>query len=121
MTESSLPCWARERLERFIETHLDRRLAISELASSIGYSESYFFRAFKASFGSTPHAYVLARRLERACLLMLDTDDALSDIAVRCGLADQAHFTRRFRRAFDAPPGEWRRRERAAFAVTFPP
>jgi AraC-like DNA-binding protein len=120
MTASRLPPWARERLQRFIDAHLGRRLAVSELASAIGYSESYFFRAFKASFGSTPHAYVLMRRLERACELMLATDDALCDIAVRCGLADQAHFTRRFRRAFDAPPGEWRRRERA-FAVTFPP
>ena len=118
MNESRLPPWARERLQHFIDTHIGRRLAIAELASSIGYSESYFFRTFKATFGSTPHAYVLMRRLELACELMLATDDALSDIAVRCGLADQAHFTRRFRRAFDAPPGEWRRRERA---VVFPP
>jgi AraC-like DNA-binding protein len=113
VNESCLPPWARERLQRFIESHLERRLAIAELASAIGYSESYFFRTFKATFGITPHAYVLTRRLERACELMLATDDALSDIAVRCGLADQAHFTRRFRQAFDAPPGAWRRRERA--------
>jgi AraC-like DNA-binding protein len=121
MTDTRLPGWARERLQRFIEMHLDRRLAIAELASAIGYSESYFFRAFKATFGCTPHNYVLTRRLDRACALMLGTDDALSDIAIRCGLADQAHFTRRFRRVFDTPPGQWRRRERAAFAVTFPP
>jgi AraC-like DNA-binding protein len=121
MNESHLPAWARERLQRFIDAHLHRRLAIAELASSIGYSESYFFRTFKATFGSTPHAYVLMRRLERACELMLGTDDALCDIAVRCGLADQAHFTRRFRQAFDAPPGQWRRRERAADTVTYSP
>ncbi|MET0935669.1 MAG: AraC family transcriptional regulator [Luteibacter sp.] len=121
MNDRHLPTWARDRLQRFIETHLDRRLAIAELASAIGYSQSYFFRAFKASFGMTPHAYVLDRRLERACRLMLATDDALSDIAVRCGLADQAHFTRRFRRAFDAPPGAWRRRERALSPVIYSP
>jgi AraC-like DNA-binding protein len=113
MNTSHLPSWAQERVHRFIDAHLGRRLAIAELASTVGYSESYFFRAFKASFGSSPHAYVLTRRLERARELMLGTDDPLSDIAIRCGLADQAHFTRRFRLAFDATPGEWRRRERS--------
>jgi len=113
VNERRLPPWARERLLRFIDAHIGRRLAIAELASSVGYSQSYFFRAFKASFGSSPHAYVLARRLERARELMLATDDSLSDIAIRCGLADQAHFTRRFRLAFDATPAQWRRRERS--------
>jgi AraC family transcriptional regulator len=108
-----MPPWACERLLCFIDTHLGRRLAIAELASAVGYSESYFFRAFKATFGCSPHAYVLTRRLERAREMMLGTDDALSDIAIRCGLADQAHFTRRFRIAFDVTPGEWRRRERS--------
>lgn len=117
MNENSLPAWARERLQHFIDAHLGRRLAIAELASMVGYSESYFYRAFRATFGSSPHAYVLTRRLERACQLMLATDDALSDIAIRCGLADQAHFTRLFRRAFDMPPGDWRRRERSRVAL----
>jgi AraC-like DNA-binding protein len=80
MNESSLPDWAHQRLQRFIDAHLGRRLAIAELASAVGYSQSHFYKAFKASFGSTPHAYVLMRRLERARELMLATNDALSDI-----------------------------------------
>lgn len=117
MNGSGFPPWAIERLQSFIDTHLGRRITAMELASIVGYSESYFYRVFKASFGKSPRMYVLQRRLEHARALMLGTNDALCEIAARCGLADQAHFTRCFRRAYDATPGQWRRRERSRVAL----
>jgi AraC family transcriptional regulator len=55
--------------------------------------------------GLAPHRYLLMRRLERARRL-LDTPDAvLSDVALRTGFADQAHFTRLFKREFGVTPG----------------
>jgi AraC family transcriptional regulator len=75
-------------------------------------STSYFFRAFKGSFGVPPHAYIIQRRMERAELLLSGTDEPLGQIAIACGLADQAHFTRLFRRAAGVPPGVGRRQLR---------
>jgi AraC family transcriptional regulator len=40
---------------------------------------------------------------------MLATTTPLAEIAVSCGLADQAHFTRLFRRFAGESPGAWRR------------
>jgi AraC-like DNA-binding protein len=43
---------------------------------------------------------------------MLRTDDALSEIACICGLTDQAHLTRLFRRVVGNTPRAWRNRWR---------
>jgi len=48
------------------------------------------------------------RRLERAREMMCDARAPLAEIAVAAGFADQAHFTRQFRKAFGFTPGLWR-------------
>jgi transcriptional regulator GlxA family with amidase domain len=78
-------------------------------------SRYHFSRAFRQSFEDTPHAYVMRRRIERAQGLMLTSVVPLGQIAVECGLADQAHFTKLFRRLVGESPSVWRR-ARAACA-----
>jgi AraC family transcriptional regulator len=54
-------------------------------------------------------AYVAARRVERAKLMMTSTRERLTDIALACGFSDQSHLTRSFRRVVGMSPGRWRR------------
>ena len=72
-------------------------------------SPAHFSRAFRTSFGCSPLEYVTRRRMERAQGLMLSTDIPLSQIALDCGFADQAHFSRLFRRVVGESPRVWRR------------
>src|SRR5690606_2306493 len=67
-------------------------------------------RAFKESFGTTAHMHIIRLRLELAQRLMLTTDEPLSQIALACGLADQAHLSKLFRREMGETPSAWRRR-----------
>ncbi|GAC1542404.1 MAG: bifunctional DNA-binding transcriptional regulator/O6-methylguanine-DNA methyltransferase Ada [Herpetosiphon sp.] len=53
------------RVCALLESHADRSLSLSELASEVGYSPSRLQRAFKRVMGMTPHAWSVARRLER--------------------------------------------------------
>lgn len=110
--------WQARRAALHIDAHLERRLALSELAAVAGLSASYFSRAFKVSFGAAPHAYVLRRRVERAQAQMLMTSDPLSRIAVDCGFADQAHLSRVFRRLVGRTPHDWRRIHTSGAAPT---
>ena len=57
----------------------------------------------------TPHAYIVRRRIEKACFLMETSPMPLGQIAIECGFADQAHFNRTFRKHLDCSPGAWRR------------
>jgi AraC family transcriptional regulator len=106
--------WQAKRVAGHIEDNLDRALPIDELAGAAGLSNSHFTRAFKGTFGQAPHAFILARRVERARQEMLEGHDPLSQIALSCGFADQAHLARIFRRATGIAPSEWRRAHQAA-------
>jgi AraC family transcriptional regulator len=96
---------AKRRVLEMIDAALDTRLTIEMLAREVGLSPAHFARAFKETLGRAPHQYLLAQRLERARRLLGTTALTLSDIAQRTGFADQAHFTRLFKRAFGTTPG----------------
>jgi AraC family transcriptional regulator len=102
--------WQQRKVDRYVREHLERPMRVDELAEQVSLSASHFCRAFKDSFGDTPHAYIVRLRLERAQELMLSTEDTLSQIALACGLADQAHLSKLFRREIDETPNAWRRR-----------
>jgi AraC family transcriptional regulator len=102
--------WQQRKVDRYVREHLERLMRVDELAEQVSLSASHFCRAFKDSFGDTPHAYIVRLRLERAQELMLSTEDTLSQIALACGLADQAHLSKLFRREIGETPNAWRRR-----------
>ena len=101
--------WQKCKVQNYIEDRLEGSILIKDLAKLVSLSASHFCRAFKESFGETPHAYIVRARIERARILMLTTSDSLSQIAFSCGLADQAHFCRWFRQTMGMTPGAWRR------------
>jgi AraC-like DNA-binding protein len=107
--KGGLAPWQVRKVTVHVETHLDRSLRSSELATVVRLSPCHFSRAFRNSFGCSPLEYVTLRRVEQAQGLMLSTDAPLSQIALDCGMADQAHFSRMFRRYVGESPRAWRR------------
>jgi AraC-like DNA-binding protein len=107
-----LASWQARRVIDHVLAHLDMPIRVEDLAGVTRLSTSHFSRAFKLSFHVSPHAYVIALRLARARALMLESDEQMSQIAAACGFADQAHFSRAFRRKTGCAPGFWRRERR---------
>jgi transcriptional regulator GlxA family with amidase domain len=88
---------------------LDATIGIKDRAALAKLSCFHFFRAFRGTFGETPHGYLMRRRVERAQGLLLTTNAPLGEIATECGCSDQAHFTKLFHRFVGESPGAWRR------------
>jgi transcriptional regulator GlxA family with amidase domain len=106
---TKLAPWGVKKLEVFIADNMHRTLNTQTLASLVRLSGSHFTRACKNTFGVTPHALLMRRRIERAQAMMVQTRETLSQIAYACGFADQAHLSRLFRQMTGATPTRWRR------------
>ena len=101
--------WQARKVIDHILAHLDMPIRVVDMASLTNLSTSHFHRAFKLCFRMSPHAYVTSLRLARAREMMLASHASMSEIALVCGFADQAHFSRVFRRDAGCAPGHWRR------------
>jgi AraC family transcriptional regulator len=104
-----LIAWQARRVRDYVDSHISFPIFVSDLCALVRFSEAHFSRSFKRTLGETPHAFVLRRRLEFAAQYMLQTDLPLSEVALRCGFADQAHFSKQFLRANGLNPSVWRR------------
>tara|TARA_R110001606_G_scaffold315394_1_gene462141 strand:- start:5535 stop:6092 length:558 start_codon:yes stop_codon:yes gene_type:complete len=105
----TLSPWQAKRVHAFVDANLDRAIPIQELADIAQLSVGHFFRAFRGSFGTAPHSYIVARRIERAERRLRESESSLAEVALDCGFADQAHFSRAFAKHAGLPPGAWRR------------
>ena len=101
--------WQVRRVLAHIETNLGTPIRNKELAAVARLSAFHFNVAFRNSVGESPHRHIIRRRIERAQGMMLATERPLSEIAVECGMADQAHLTRLFRKIVGESPAAWRR------------
>jgi AraC family transcriptional regulator len=104
-----LLAWQVRKVHEHIEAMLATSIRNKDLAALVKLSEFHFAVAFRNSVGETPHEFLIRRRMERAQRLMLSSDMPLCDIASECGLADQAHLSRLFRRVVGESPASWRR------------
>jgi AraC-like DNA-binding protein len=112
VVRGGLATWQKRRLVAYINAHIAGRIRVAELADLLGLSESHFSRAFRTALGTSAHDYITRRRIELAQGLMLTTHESICAIALRCGLSDQSHFTRLFRRIVGETPYAWRRSRR---------
>ena len=109
---SELASWQLRRSIDYIEENCLRGIRMEELATLTGLSQSYFSHAFKASTGLPPHQWQMKARIERAKQLMLKGELPMSVVAAETGFADQAHFTRVFRKSVGATPAAWAKSQR---------
>lgn len=106
---AGLSDWQKNKITRYIDENIDGCLRVEDLGSQVRLSASRFSKGFKASFGRSPYDYVLMRRVEAAKFLISTTNEPLSQIAQACGLSDQAHLSKIFKRMAGVTPLRWRR------------
>jgi AraC-like DNA-binding protein len=107
MASSGVPAAIR-RARDLLEEAGAEPVSAHDLEVATGLSRFDLIRHFRRAFGTSPHRYLVMRRLERARDMMRDPSAPLADIAAATGFADQAHLTRQFGKAFGFTPGLWR-------------
>ena len=83
-------------------------LDVDDLAAAAGLSRAHFSREFRRTFGESPHAYLMTRRLERAAALLRTTDPSVADVCLSVGLQGIGSFTTSFTRTYGVSPTVYR-------------
>lgn len=96
----------------YIETHMEKKLRLPQLAQYAGYSEFYFSRKFKAEVGCTVNEYIQYAKIERAKLLLVSTEDSVQDIAERLSFCSRSYFGGVFGRVVGCSPSEYRNKNK---------
>jgi AraC family transcriptional regulator len=96
-------------IDDFIDSNINRELSVREIAATVGLSEGFFIRAFKAAAGKSPHSYLIDRRLALARLLLRTSNHDLREVALAAGFASHAHMTAAFTHRLGIAPSLLRR------------
>ena len=107
--QGGLAAWQAQRVVAYIESNFSLNLCVADLAGIVQLSISHFSRAFRKSLGQPPLVYVRVRRIRHAQVMMLNSRESLAQVALACGMSDQSHFTRVFRKVVGVSPSQWRR------------
>lgn len=93
----------------YIELNVEEKLAISDLAARVGYTEYYLSRKFKEETGTSLNTYINIARVERAKLLLTITDDGIQEIADRLHFCSRSYFSEAFRKITGTSPAKYRK------------
>jgi AraC-like DNA-binding protein len=91
---------AREQIAR----RFTARLHLADLARETGTSVFHLCRTFRATTGTTLHAYRNQLRLRAALAPVIESDAEFSEIALELGYSTHSHFTAAFHAAFGVTP-----------------
>ncbi len=86
----------------------NENFGVRELASSLNLSSSQTLRKVKAATGKSVNQYIRELRLEKAAMLLKNTDNTASEIAYQVGFNSASYFNKTFSKYFGVTPGEYK-------------
>lgn len=92
----------------YVEANMEAGITVAQLAEITGMGKARFLMRFKAATLTTPHQYVLERKIQRSKRLLTQSRMDHFTIAALCGFVDQAHFASTFKRMVKMTPRDYR-------------
>lgn len=99
-----------QRMQEYIDTHMESKITMKELAVAAGYSPWHAARLFKEMTGKAPFEYIRALRLTKAALILRDGNERIIDVAMDFVFDSHEGFTRAFSKEFGLPPNRYSRK-----------
>ena len=97
-----------DRARDYVQAHALDRISLADVARECGASPQHLSARFRDRFGVPLHRFQTLLRLDRARGLLAGGASAV-EAAAACGLSDQSHLTRHFRRYLGTTPGRYAR------------
>lgn len=99
------------RAERFMTEKFTDKIGLKEIADSVHLSPNYFHKLFSSITGTTPHDFLLKKRINYAKELIMTSDHDMLEIAMMSGFGSQAYFNYCFKQVTGLSPLKYREKE----------
>ena len=96
-------------VRRYIDNHYKEQLTLDLLAAEANVNKYYLAHAYKQVYGISPINHMIARRVQEAKRLLIETDLSLSQISVILGFSSPSYFSQRFRKSEGISPVDYRK------------
>lgn len=113
VTESLTLEERKEKIDRYVSTHLLTKVTLEDIADYLGMNRTYFCMFFKKHYGKGFADHLNDMRIEKAASLLLQYDRSMAEIARGCGFKTVPYFNRAFKRSKGLTPGEYRKKQRS--------
>lgn len=98
-----------EPVLKYIDQNLCKAMTLDELARLVYLNESYFSTMFKRTFQCSPFTFIIQKRIQRAKVMLWETDDQIGKISDSLGFSDSFHFSKTFKKVTNQTPKEFRK------------
>ena len=93
----------------YIHEHFQEPISVEQLAETVHISKRACFRLFQENLHMTPVEYMRSCRLQRACQMLAEGKEPITQIAYSCGLGSSSYFGKVFRERFGCTPAQYRK------------
>src|SRR6267142_1373107 len=100
------------RARRYIDECYALPLDLAEISKQACLSRYHFLRLFRDTFETTPHQYLIQRRIEKAKELLRSRSLSVTDVCFEVGFQSLGSFSSLFRKCVGHAPINYRKRER---------
>jgi len=98
-----------EYIINIIDEKYNQKLLLPEYAKQLNISYDYFRHKFKEITGFSPQDYIVNKRLENACDLLINSNFSCTEISQKCGFSDSAQFSKMFKEKYKISPTQYRK------------
>ena len=92
----------------YIRDHFEEEIYVDQLAETVHVSRRACFRLFQEKLHMSPMEFIRSFRLRKACRMLAEGSESITQIAGICGLGPGSYFGKLFRDEYGCTPGEYR-------------
>lgn len=96
----------------FIKDNYQKFITVSDIADHLGIDRTYLFRLFKKEINISPMDYLINLRIEKAKLMLINTNKPVKEIAQLIGYSSYTSFVRSFKNKCKVLPNEFRNKNK---------
>jgi AraC family transcriptional regulator len=109
--KSRVPLYDRFEIDQaitYMNSHIAEKITVEDLAAQANISSGHFSKLFKKITGNTPIEFLTMLRLHNASIMLMNPEENVTDIAMKCGFSSPSYFSTCFTEKYHMTPSAYR-------------